>query len=190
MAHPASKQPLESDSLRLRTAVFLVGFMGAGKTSVGRALARQLHWRFIDLDERVEARERRTVAEIFRDRGETAFRQAESAALLELLDELRSGTRAVIALGGGAYVQPQNADLIHASNSAVVFLDAPIEELRRRCTAKGDVRPLFQDEDQFRKLYEARRAHYLHADFLVSTMDKSVYDVAREIISLSGIENR
>lgn len=189
MAKPASNGP-ELRGTQLRTALFLVGFMGAGKTSVGRVVARKLRWRFVDLDDRVEAREGRTVAEIFREHGEAAFREAESAALEDLLRELSAGDPAVVALGGGAYVQTRNAEAIRTSNSRVVFLDAPVEELRRRCEAKGGVRPLFADERRFRQLYETRREHYRKADLHVGTGGKQVYAVAREIISLLGIEKK
>ena len=86
--------------------------MGAGKSSVGQAMGKLLGWAFEDLDERIESREGRAVAEIFRDSGESAFRRAEHAALKELLKELRSGTEKVVALGGGAFVPERNAALI------------------------------------------------------------------------------
>src|SRR2546423_14156771 len=95
------KAPAPGCDTRLR-AVILVGFMGAGKTSVGRALGDRLGWRFQDLDDRVRAREGRTVAEIFRESGETEFRRVEHAALRELLAETEVGTPMVLALGGGA----------------------------------------------------------------------------------------
>ncbi len=162
-------------------AVFLVGFMGAGKTSVGRALALQLEWRFVDLDSRIEAQAGRTIAEIFRESGESAFRREETAALRTLLDELRQGVAAVVALGGGAFVQAENAALLREFGARVVFLDAPVEELRRRCAHLGGARPLFADENQFRQLYEARRSGYMKAGFRVETAGKTVSQVVAEI---------
>ncbi|MBZ5707376.1 MAG: hypothetical protein LAN63_18675 [Acidobacteriia bacterium] len=111
--------------------VFLVGFMGAGKTCVGQALGRQLGWRFEDLDDRIQAREAQTIAQIFRSAGESAFRVAEHEALRELLASLGSSPR-VVALGGGAFAQPENATLLEATGFPIVFLDAPVEELWRR----------------------------------------------------------
>ena len=108
------------------TALFLVGFMGAGKTSVGQSLARNLNWTFEDLDERIEQREQRTVPQIFRDFGEAEFRRAEHAALEDVLEEIRSGAVKIVALGGGAFVQEQNATLLGASEVPTVFLDAPV----------------------------------------------------------------
>src|SRR5881227_2738475 len=89
-------------------AAFLVGFMGAGKTSVGRALGERLNWIFEDLDDRIERRERRTIAQIFRESGESAFRRAEHSALQEVLEGIQNQAR-IVALGGGAYVQSNNA---------------------------------------------------------------------------------
>ncbi|MFZ1008309.1 MAG: shikimate kinase, partial [Candidatus Sulfotelmatobacter sp.] len=142
--------------------------MGAGKSSVGRAMGKLLGWGFEDLDERIELRERRTVAEIFRDSGEAAFRRAEHAALKELLKELRSGTEKVVALGGGAFVPIRNAALIEAEDVPTVFLDASVEELWQRCgeqaERQGVERPLLSGYvEKFRELYEARRPHYLKA---------------------------
>ena len=91
-------------------AVFLVGFMGSGKTSVGRELARRMGWEFVDLDVRIEQREGRSVPEIFQDRGEPGFRIAEAAALLELTQSLERAS--VVALGGGAFAQPGNRELL------------------------------------------------------------------------------
>src|SRR6202049_2045697 len=118
-------------------AVFLVGFMGAGKSSVGRALVQGLNWVFEDLDDRIEAREGRTVAEIFRDSGESEFRRAEHAALQQVLQELRAAGARIVALGGGSFVQKQNAALLKASGLPTIFLDAPIEELWQRCCTQA-----------------------------------------------------
>ncbi len=165
-------------------AVILVGYMGAGKTSVGQALASRLGWRFVDLDDRIQSREGRSIAEIFRDSGERAFRAAESRALSELLAELPSAGGTVAALGGGAFAQEKNAAAIRRSGHVVVFLDAEIGELRRRCAQAGAVRPLYQDENQFRQLYERRRSAYMKADFCVDTTGKSIAQVALEIASI------
>src|SRR5262249_58668423 len=87
--------------------VFLVGFMGAGKTSVGKALAEILGWKFEDLDDRIVAQERRSIAQIFSQSGEAGFRLTERKALESVLKDLTS-TALVVALGGGAFVSPEN----------------------------------------------------------------------------------
>jgi shikimate kinase len=172
--------------------VCLVGFMGAGKSSVGRALGLRLNWIFEDLDDCIAARESRTVAEIFRDSGESAFRRAEHAALQHVLEELRSGMARIVALGGGAFVQKENADLLQASGVPTVFLDAPVEELWQRCCSQaaeaGTERPLLQNMDQFRKLYETRRRSYLRASLKVQTGNRPVEAIAAEIAKLLGLK--
>jgi shikimate kinase len=165
-------------------AVFLVGFMGAGKTSVGQALAQRLGWRFVDLDDRVEQRERRLIAEIFRQSGEPAFRAAETAALRELLDELGRGEPAVVALGGGAPLRQENAALLEGCGAPQVFLDAPFEVIRERCRPTAQSRPLFSEESAARQLYDVRRPHYLRARLRVDTSARSIEQAAADIAHL------
>jgi shikimate kinase len=169
-----------------RKAVVLVGFMGAGKTSVGQALAQRLGWRFVDLDHQIEARERRSIAEIFRDSGEQAFRQAETAALQSLLKALGDGDPTVVALGGGAFAQPANVALLQSALVPTIFLDATADELWERCCAQGLDRPLLRDDAEFARLYEERRPHYLKAGVRLQTSGKPTGQVVREIESLIG----
>ncbi|HZQ93069.1 MAG TPA: shikimate kinase [Terriglobales bacterium] len=170
--------------------IFLAGFMGAGKTSVGRALARRLKCRFFDLDDLIVARARRSIAQIFSEQGEAAFRRAETAALRRLLHELGPRQTAVIAVGGGAFIQPGIRALLRASGAPVVFLQASADELLARCKAQAaaaadgrpaPVRPLLRDQNQFRQLYEERRLRYLEAEFHVSTSGRSIAQVAAEV---------
>jgi shikimate kinase len=172
-------------------AVVLIGFMGAGKSSVGRAVGEELAWTFEDLDERIERRERRKVAEIFRDSGEAEFRRAESAALKEMLSELRTGTERIVALGGGAFVEEENVRLIEAGGVSTVFLDAGVEELWQRCRQQAlrqeIERPLLSSMERFRELYEARRPHYLKASLRQETGGKTVAEVAAEVIRSLGL---
>ncbi len=166
--------------------------MGAGKTSVGRALGQHLNCDFEDLDQRIERREHRTVAEIFRDSGEAEFRRAENAALIDVLQELRSGAVKVVALGGGAFVQENNAALLKSAGVSSVFLDAPVEELWQRCCKQageaGIERPLLRSMDQFRELYERRRQGYLQASLNIATGGRTVDDIAWEIIRALGLK--
>jgi len=166
--------------------------MGAGKSSVGRALAKQLCWTFEDLDDRIEQREGRKVPEIFRDSGEVGFRRAEHAALKELLRELRAGVQRIVALGGGAFVQKENARLVEAGAVPTVFLDAGVEELWRRCRQQaeqqGIERPLLGSLERFGELYEARRQHYLNASFRQETGGKSIQEIAAEVMQTLGLD--
>jgi shikimate kinase len=170
-------------------AVFLVGFMGAGKTSVGRALSRQLGWVFEDLDECIQAREAQTIEQIFRLAGEAAFRIVEHEAIRELLSRPGSSPR-VVALGGGAFAQSENAALLGAAGFPIVFLDAPVEELWRRCQLEPLERPLRRDPEQFRRLYEVRRPHYMAATLRIETSGKDVESVAAEIARSLGLGDR
>ena len=164
--------------------------MGAGKSTAGSALAERLRCPFEDLDQRIERREGRTVPEIFRDSGEAQFRRAEGAALRELLAELCGGVRKVVALGGGAFVQTANVRMIESSGLPAVFLDAPVEELWRRCRqqAQGTKRPLLNNLDDFRKLYELRRPRYLKALHRLDTAGKEIDGIVAEIIEVLGLD--
>ncbi len=182
-AHPHT--PTAESATRVR-GIFLVGFMGAGKTTVGRALARRLHWPFEDLDDRVQAREGRTVELIFQESGEAAFRDAEHAALQELLQGLGPDAR-VVALGGGAFVQARNAALLSPEGIISVFLDGPAEELFRRCQQQSVERPLRRSLPQFQELLEVRRPHYMKSKLRIETTGKNVETVAGEIALRLGL---
>jgi shikimate kinase len=163
-------------------AVFLVGFMGAGKSSVGRALGQHLNWMFEDLDDRIVAREQRTVAEIFRGSGESEFRRAEQAALQQILEELRGGVSMIVALGGGTFAQAQNHKAIQDSGASTVFLDAPLPELWQRCAQQVAARrPLQTSQNKFRETYIARLTHYRAASLKIETGGKEVESIAVEI---------
>jgi shikimate kinase len=164
----------------------LVGFMGAGKTSVGRALGRHLNWPFEDLDDRIEAREKLTVPRLFEVYGEPGFRERETAALREICSELLRSPR-VIALGGGAFVQPENAMLIENLKLPTVFLDAPVDELLRRCRQEERIRPLCRDEEQFRESYDVRLTAYQGAVHKVDTYRKDIDEIAREVACMLGL---
>jgi shikimate kinase len=168
--------------------------MGAGKTTVGRVLAEELGWSFDDVDDRIERREHRTVPEIFRDSGEAAFRRAEHAALQELLEEVTDQNGKIIALGGGAFVQNDNCRLIESAGLSTIFLDAAVDELWRRCSAQAEQeamnRPLRGTLESFRKLYHARRPHYLKAAVRQQTDGKTIGQIAHEIIQTLGLEHK
>ncbi len=165
--------------------VFLVGFMGAGKTTVGRAMARILGWRFLDLDDLVCALDPRPIAQIFSESGEARFRALEGEALAKFLGAPGAGLPTVLALGGGAFVQEDNARRVARTGAPVVFLDASLDELLQRCAADASsrARPLFQDPNIFRQLYEQRRIRYMAAKLRVDTEAKDVEQVAAEVIA-------
>jgi shikimate kinase len=174
---------------RSQGVVVLIGFMGAGKSSVGQALSRQLGWQFQDLDERITAGSGRTIERIFRESGEAGFRRIETAALRKLLSEGKNSPQ-IVALGGGAFVQVENARLLERAGVLTVFLDAPVEELWRRCQQQPLERPLRQDPQQFRQLYEERRPHYLKARWCIDTGGKSIETIATEVASQLGLTTK
>jgi shikimate kinase len=163
------------------TAISLVGFMGAGKTTVGRALAGKLGWEFIDLDELIKAREGRTIPEIFQNSGEEAFRNLERRLLQESIRSTRTGT--VLSLGGGAFIDNTNQQLLRENGIPAVFLDASAEELFRRCQQPGVDRPLLTGRDGFSALYERRRPAYMNAAFCIQTAGREIASIVDEIMT-------
>src|SRR3954454_23525020 len=117
--------------LKQTPGIYVVGFMGAGKTTVGRRLAHRLGWRFFDTDEEIEAAEKTTIAEIFAARGEAEFRRIESDVLRQHVRWIERGRPAVLALGGGAFTIPSNREML-ANNGISLWLDCPFEIVKRR----------------------------------------------------------
>jgi len=162
--------------------VALVGFMGAGKTTVGQELARRLNWRFADLDCLIESREGRTIPQIFQNGGERSFRQLERDVLAETLSASDSKFF-IVALGGGAFVSEEVREILNTHGVPAVWLDAPVEELFRRCEQPDVVRPLWQNAEQFSKLYEQRLSSYRQANLHVITHGKDITVIVDEIIT-------
>ena len=159
----------------------LAGFMGSGKTTVGRLLAAQLGRRFVDLDERVEQAAGVTIREIFERSGEQRFRELEREILVRVLGEIAGGGgAAVVALGGGTwtFAQTQNRLLLQNAGATMVWLDCPLEELVGRCATMTN-RPLFRDEASVRDLYHQRLPSYRTADFRVDGSGEPREVVAR-----------
>lgn len=155
--------------------VYLVGFMGAGKTTVARALAKRLDWQAVDVDELIERRERCTVAELFAQRGEAYFRAVERV----ILSEQVGIHHAVVATGGGTFVDLQNRALINADGVSV-WLDVPLDRLVARVPADGR-RPLAADRFEFERLYDARRAAYALAHRRIDAGRASVEAIVDEL---------
>ena len=162
-------------------AVCLVGFMGAGKSAVGRELADRLGWPLFDLDEEIETREGRSVYDIFADSGESYFRQKER----EVLGELAGGNM-VLSVGGGAYTVDDNINMINKISSSV-WLRCPIEVCLQRLAASSTKRPLFSDPEQMANLYQHRLKYYKRARYHVDSEQGTPEEIALKIMELLGL---
>ena len=160
--------------------VYLVGFMGAGKSSVARALARRLDWRLEDIDASIEQRERRDIAAIFRQDGEPYFRAREREVLIGLL-----GARGmVVATGGGTFADPANRELM-LQDGAVVWLDAPFSAILSRIPVDGR-RPLAADRLELEQLYNQRLPAYRQAHTRVDAGKGSIEALVDHIVDWLG----
>jgi len=159
--------------------IALIGFMGTGKSSVGRLVASHLHFDFIDTDELIESRAGRSISDIFAQAGEDAFRQIEK----QVVAELASARRMVISSGGGLAAQPDNLTSLKG-HSLVVCLWASPDVIWERVRHQTN-RPLLNDPDppgRIRALLAAREPFYRQADVLVNTEMRSVKEVAHHVL--------
>jgi shikimate kinase len=156
-----------------------VGFMGCGKSRVGRCVAERLQRDFVDLDDSIEDRAGRTIPEIFTEQGEHVFRHLETEALAAHL----GADHPVIATGGGAWLSERNRALSRAAGAVSVFLEVPWEVLLERLSRHPEKRPLFTDPASARRLYRERLPVYRTADLLVQTDGRESADqVALRVI--------
>jgi shikimate kinase len=156
--------------------IYLVGFMGAGKTSVGKSLAKILGWCFLDLDQVIAEVEGRPIRDIFLDSGEPYFREVERRELLRL----SSRKNTVVALGGGAFCNDENRKAIQESGASV-WLDAPIDVLYARCAGEN-TRPLLTTREKMASLLETRYPFYAQANLRVNTSGRPIESIAEEIL--------
>lgn len=165
MSEAPGTVPLESAGGR--SQIHLVGFMGSGKSTVGRLLARRLVWNFLDLDALVERHAGRSIAEIFSSDGEAEFREQESFVLRQAVQKPRT----VLALGGGTPVDARNWAL-SATTAMTVWLRCPIDVLLGRVAEPGE-RPLWLERQQLERLLSARQPQYARCDHVVDASDRA-----------------
>ena len=157
----------------MKSSVALVGFMGAGKSSVGRALARRLNKRYVELDALIEKRAGKPIADIFSDDGEIAFRQLE----IELIKEISPKKNQVIACGGGIVLNKINIDRLK-EGAVIVYLRASAEVILERTLKGGTVRPLLKGDNKqetIGRLLKFRQPYYERAADI--TIDTSALDI-------------
>lgn len=169
-------------ALKNTPGIYLVGFMGCGKSTVGRSLAARLGWPFEDLDTVIEKRERTTISELFAQHGEAEFRRRESEALQAAIASVSRGLPKVLALGGGAFSPELNRERLKG-HGITIWLDCPLERCRER-VAKEHHRPLARDPAAFATLYRTRAPIYALADFQVDADSDDDSETVRKILDL------
>lgn len=159
--------------------LYIVGFMGAGKSTVARALGRRIGWKVEDIDARIEARERRAVSAIFAQEGESYFRQIEREVLQGLVPE----RNVIVATGGGTFAEPDNRTVMLA-DGAVAWLDVPLDLVLRRVPADGR-RPLASDRAQMELLHARRQLAYSQAHVRIDA-SKPMDEVVERLLEWIG----
>ncbi|HVW78657.1 MAG TPA: shikimate kinase [Alloacidobacterium sp.] len=162
--------------------IVLVGFMGAGKSTIGALLAQQLQWNFLDADQVLESRLQMTIAQIFDQRGEKEFRRLESL----LIHELAAQDRLVLALGGGAMETEATRELILQSpDTCVIFLKAPLEVMIARCEQQpgAAIRPVLNDRERLLQRFQSRLPHYERAHLVIETAQLTIQETSHQIVA-------
>jgi shikimate kinase len=169
--------------LKRTPGIYLVGFMGSGKTTVGRMFAEEIGWRFADLDDDIEAQQRCSISELFERMGEEEFRRIESEALWRRIQSIQRGMPTVLALGGGAFTRENNIEMM-SEHGVTVWLDTDFDVVKKRVSASNH-RPLARDPERFAALYEQRRAFYARAEYRVHIPFDDSRKAAAELVALS-----
>lgn len=160
-----------------KNKIFLVGFMGSGKSTVGPLVAARLGWGFLDLDREIEQEQGKPIREIFEHQGEHEFRTIETRHLRSLKDR----PACVVALGGGTFVQQANRPIVNELGVSV-FLDCRLDVIQSRCPADG-TRPLFETPERVKDLYLLRYPLYRESDFSIDVSDLDPMQAADLIVS-------
>jgi shikimate kinase len=173
--------------------IILAGFMGAGKTTVGRLLAQRMRWKFLDIDNCLEEKTGKHARELFAELGETGFRQLESEMLANCLER----TNAVVATGGAVIDRVENQTMLKGSKgSLIIFLDAPFEALIERCEMqeqkeRATFRPLLRDKPVARARFATRRQLYAAlAHFTVEVAERTPDAVLQSILEAMTTKGR
>jgi len=167
--------------------IYLVGFMGTGKTAVGRELARKLKWRFLDLDDLIELREGRRICDIFANDGERYFRRIERA----VLQGVAAQKKFVVACGGGVVINPENIRIMKEAG-VIIGLSASLNTILKR-TRKAAHRPLLNVEDPRKKiehLLKLRAPYYTQADKTIDTSKCSITEVVAKLFKLPEVRGK
>ncbi len=157
--------------------IYLVGFMGSGKSTVGKILSEKLNLKFVDVDSEIEKKEKKKISEIFKEKGERYFRELEKKEI----EELTKKNGIVVSTGGGLGANPENMKKMKETGT-VIWLDVPLEEILKRCE-NDENRPLLnQPIESLKKLYEERKKVYSMADVHIDTKNKTPEEIAKDIL--------
>ena len=168
--------------LKRTPGIYLVGFMGSGKTTVGRMFAEEIGWRFADLDDDIETQQHCSIPELFERLGEEGFRRIETEALLQRIHIIRRGIPTVLAVGGGAFTREDNIELL-SENGVTVWLDTDFSIVQDRVAASNH-RPLARDPEKFAALFETRRPFYARAEYRIHLPSDDSRKAADELMAL------
>src|SRR5277367_5267644 len=168
--------------LKRTPGLYLVGFMGSGKSAVGRLLADELGWFFADIDEDIEKTEGVSIAEIFDNRGEEEFRRLEQEALRKRVQEVECGKPMVMALGGGAFADPENRKMLE-ERGVTIWLDCPFPRICARVDGETH-RPLARDPEKFQRLFDGRRDMYSKAEHRIEADTDDTAAIVADILKL------
>ncbi len=172
--------------LKRSPGIYLVGFMGCGKSTVGAKLADEIGWRFLDLDHFIEDQQQKSIASIFEAQGEPAFRQIEADALQSVIQETYRGRATVASLGGGAFPWPGNRERLEDAG-VTIWLDVPFARIEKRISNQ-DHRPLARDPKKFRELFDKRRSFYSQADYTIPFNTDYAQDAVQAILALGLLD--
>ncbi len=168
--------------LKRTPGIYLVGFMGCGKNTVGRMLAEKIGWRFVCIDEEVESAQKKTISDIFETVGEEEFRKIESETIRQWVRKVQAGHPMVVALGGGAFTRQENIDLL-TNNGVTIWLDVDFNVLWKRVECATH-RPLARDPEKFRQLYEQRLPLYQKSEYRIVVQGDDSRNALEQILEL------
>ncbi len=168
--------------LKRTPGIYLVGFMGSGKSTIGERLADELGWGFVDIDEDIVKAEGRSIVDIFDTGGEPAFREIEYECIRKRVRTIQTGRPMVVALGGGAFAEERNFQLLQ-ENGVSIWLDCSFDLIRERLQHQFD-RPLARDPQRFAELFEHRIPFYSRSDYRVMVDGNDPLAVVSRILEL------
>tara|TARA_R110002020_G_scaffold165686_3_gene353194 strand:+ start:78 stop:596 length:519 start_codon:yes stop_codon:yes gene_type:complete len=161
--------------------IYLIGYMGSGKSTLGRQLAKKMDYNYLDFDEFLEEKEGKKIAQIFKDQGEIYFRKKESQYLKELLTNTHE---AIISLGGGTPCYGNNMELIKHAEGKSIYINVPVTELVSRLWSQKEHRPVLNHQDSPEKLEEFVRKHLFERSFYYNQADFKILADGRSELEL------